>query len=139
MNKSHNAKYGGGIKGLYSLYLLNELEKKYCKENETLSDYFDMICGTSTGGIIALGIASQIPIDEIIKLYEKNADTIFPSNNYNRFTQPIVSMWYNLWQLGGYKYSDIPLSKYLFEMFQDKKMIEAKNLLCIPSYNLFFC
>ncbi|AYV81831.1 MAG: patatin, partial [Harvfovirus sp.] len=42
---------GGGIKGLYSLYVLREFEKQFCKEGECLGDYFDMICGTSTGGI----------------------------------------------------------------------------------------
>ena len=98
-----------------------------------------MICGTSTGGIIALGIASKIPICEIINMYEKNADNIFPSNNRNMFMQPIISTWYKLWQLGGYKYSNVPLSKYLSDIFQDKKMIEANNLLCIPSYNLSLC
>jgi patatin-like phospholipase/acyl hydrolase len=38
---------GGGIKGLYSMAVLNEFEKKYCiPNNKLLSDYFNMICGT---------------------------------------------------------------------------------------------
>lgn len=41
---------GGGIKGLYSSQVLAEIEKAH---NVCLSDYFDLICGTSTGGIIA--------------------------------------------------------------------------------------
>jgi patatin-like phospholipase/acyl hydrolase len=69
---------GGGLKGMYSLHLLKVIEEKYCKENETLSDYFDMICGTSTGGIIAIGIANKMKITDIIKIYDDNATKIFP-------------------------------------------------------------
>jgi len=33
---------GGGTKGLYSLYILNALERLYClPDNKLLSDYFD--------------------------------------------------------------------------------------------------
>ena len=37
-----------------------------------------MICGTSTGGIIALALASGKSINEIINIYEKNAKYVFP-------------------------------------------------------------
>ena len=42
---------GGGIKGLYSAQLLAKFEDVF---NVRISDCFDMLCGTSTGGIIAL-------------------------------------------------------------------------------------
>lgn len=54
---------GGGIKGLYSAQVLAEIEKAH---NVCLSDYFDLICGTSTGGIIALGISARIPMQKIV-------------------------------------------------------------------------
>ena len=48
---------GGGIKGLYSAEVLAKFEEIYqCR----ISDHFDLICGTSTGGIIALGISLGI-------------------------------------------------------------------------------
>lgn len=42
---------GGGIKGLYSATIIKEFEDKF---NCQISDYFDLICGTSTGELIAL-------------------------------------------------------------------------------------
>lgn len=57
---------GGGIKGLYSSQVLAEIEKAH---NVCLSDYFDLICGTSTGGIIALGISAGIPMQKIVGFY----------------------------------------------------------------------
>ncbi|UTC77677.1 hypothetical protein E4O04_06555 [Treponema sp. OMZ 799] len=48
---------GGGILGLYSAELLNLIEKELFKNNKTFSDKFNLIAGTSTGGIIALALA----------------------------------------------------------------------------------
>jgi patatin-like phospholipase/acyl hydrolase len=59
---------GGGSKGIYTLGVLNELELKLkCK----LSDYFDLIYGTSTGSIIGSLIALGCSIKEIKELYLK--------------------------------------------------------------------
>lgn len=70
---------GGGLKGIYSLQVLKVIEDTYCKPKGTLlSDHFDMICGTSTGGIIALGLANRMKVDDIIKIYDDNATKIFP-------------------------------------------------------------
>ncbi len=70
---------GGGLKGIYSLQVLKVIEDTYCKPKGTvLSDHFDLICGTSTGGIIALGIANKMKIDDILKIYDDNAIKIFP-------------------------------------------------------------
>ncbi|WP_246282488.1 patatin-like phospholipase family protein [Flavobacterium agri] len=52
---------GGGIKGLYSASVLARIEEKTGKK---VGDYFDMICGTSTGGLIALAISRGISVLE---------------------------------------------------------------------------
>jgi patatin-like phospholipase/acyl hydrolase len=116
---------GGGIKGLYSSTILEHLEKKY-KGN--ISDYFDMLCGTSTGGLIALALSLKIPTKEISDIYLKNGNKIFPkkskiSNKYNQI-------------LGKGKFSDEPLKKVLNEMFKEKTLSDSNNLLCIPSYSI---
>jgi uncharacterized protein len=116
---------GGGIKGLYSSKILEHLEDKYrC----SISDHFDMICGTSTGGLIALGLSLKIPAKELSKFYEDYGKIIFP---------------YRTW-LGGFfrqtflfgKYSDKPLRECLAKIFKDKKIGDSNNLLCIPSYSI---
>lgn len=70
---------GGGIRGMMPARLLSELEDELTREgkNPRLCDYFDLICGTSTGGIIALGLALGMPAQDVLKLYRDNASNIF--------------------------------------------------------------
>ncbi|MFL9837108.1 CBASS cGAMP-activated phospholipase [Flavobacterium sp. ST-75] len=116
---------GGGIKGLYSSTILEHFEEEYgC----SVSDYFDMICGTSTGGILALALSLKIPASEISNLYIEKGGRIFPNQN------KIVGLFKQLVWRG--KYSDIELKKALEETFGSTKIEESNNLLCIPSYSL---
>src|SRR5258708_2522641 len=71
---------GGGMKGIYSARILQELENIITRKNsnERLVDYFDLICGTSTGGLIALALSQRVPASDIVEFYEKNGSLIFP-------------------------------------------------------------
>lgn len=72
---------GGGIKGLYSATILRLLEEKLQQEHgpETrVVDYFDLICGTSTGGLIALGLSLRVPMATICSFYEDERPWHFP-------------------------------------------------------------
>ena len=56
---------GGGYKGLFSARVLSSLEKEFgCP----IAKKFDLIAGTSIGGIIAIALALEIPAEEIEKL-----------------------------------------------------------------------
>lgn len=116
---------GGGIKGLYSSTILEHLEEKF---EGSISDYFDMICGTSTGGLIALALSLKIPTKEISNIYLKNGTKIFPkkSNFKNKYNQIF----------GNGKFSDKPLKEVLVKIFKEKTLKESNNLLCIPSYSV---
>ena len=116
---------GGGIKGLYSAKIIEHLEQQF---NGPMSDYFDLVCGTSTGGLIALALSLKIPAVEICDFYKKYGKVIFPQRNKLR---NIIRQ--TLWKG---KFSDKPLRKVLEEMFSDKKIEDVHNLLCIPSYSL---
>lgn len=115
---------GGGIKGLYSSTVLEHLERK-C--GSSASDYFDLICGTSTGGLIALGLSLKIPATEISKIYNENGSKIFPKQS------KLKGLIRQTFWKG--KFSDEPLKKVLQEVFKDKKIGDSENLLCIPSYS----
>ena len=115
---------GGGIKGLYSSKILEHFEENF---NCQMSDYFDMICGTSTGGILALGLSLKLKAYDISNLYEKKGLSIFPHQN------PKIAFFKQL--LGGGKYDDKNLREALAETFGDKKIADCNNLLCIPSYS----
>jgi len=129
---------GGGIKGLYSLYILDEIEKKYCiPNNKLIGDYFDMISGCSVGSMIIMGISLKIPISKIIEGFEKNATNIFPiGNNNNTCTKFFSNMYYKIQQLRGCKYSDTSLYKLLINIFGNKTIKDINNLVCIPSFCL---
>lgn len=118
---------GGGIKGLYSAKVLQHLEEKF----GVLSDYFDMICGTSTGGLIALGLSLKIPAKDLVKFYEEKGPSIFPERR--------KYFWLKIYDIARQsaffgKFSDCALKAALEEVFGDRLIGESNNLLCIPSY-----
>lgn len=125
---------GGGIKGLYSARILEKFEKKF---NCRTSDHFDMICGTSTGGLIALALTSLISAEDICKFYVEKGEIIFPKHKVRKvpFFGKIDYGFLKQIAFGG-KFSNEGLKKSLDEIFKDRKIGDANNLLCIPSYSI---
>lgn len=116
---------GGGIKGLYSATILKKFEEKFgC----LTSDHFDMICGTSTGGLIALAISLKIPASEICTFYEVKGPEIFPKQS------KLEAFFKQTFYKG--KFNDTGLRNALESIFLDKKIGDSNNLLCIPSYSI---
>lgn len=73
---------GGGIKGVFPAFYLTLIEQELAKRSDgktKIKDHFDLITGTSTGGIIALALSFGVPAREIYELYLKNAENIFGS------------------------------------------------------------
>ena len=96
---------------MYSLYVLNEIEKKYCiHHGKLISDYFDIICGCSVGSIIAIAIALKMPMSDTIQIFENDISKIFPiETKSNGFCSTIVNWWYTFKQLIGCKYDSTKL------------------------------
>jgi patatin-like phospholipase/acyl hydrolase len=71
---------GGGVRGLVSAVMLETLETKLrdLEPDRDLRDYFDLIAGTSTGSIIACGLAKGLNATSIKQFYRDQALTIFP-------------------------------------------------------------
>ena len=65
---------GGGYLGLYAVTILSELEQQI---GRPLASCFDLLAGTSVGGIIALGLALKQPAQEIKTAFEENGSRIF--------------------------------------------------------------
>lgn len=125
---------GGGIKGLYSASILKKFEEKF---STLTSDHFDMICGTSTGGLIALAVALKIPAASICDFYVNEGPIIFPKQKKVNvpFFHTIDFGFLKQIAMGG-KYSDKGLKKSLEKIFEDKLIEDCNNLLCIPSYSV---
>jgi patatin-like phospholipase/acyl hydrolase len=65
---------GGGFLGLYTISVLAELERQIAAP---IATKFDLLAGTSVGGIIALGLACEIPAADIKSAFERNGTSIF--------------------------------------------------------------
>ena len=73
---------GGGIRGLITLGMLREMEKKLAERSGQgnafrLGKWFDYIGGTSTGAIIAAGLARGMSIQELIQFYRDSGKAMF--------------------------------------------------------------
>jgi hypothetical protein len=116
---------GGGIKGVFTAAVLAAIEED---TNTRIVDHFDMIVGTSTGGIIALGLGLGIKPKDLVNFYVKHGKKIFSNKwKYRSFTQ-----WFYR------KYPVGPLEEALRseEVFGERTFGESSIPLIIPSYNL---
>lgn len=73
---------GGGIRGVLSLELLAAVEEMLRRELDrdsdfVLADYFDYVAGTSTGAIIAAGLACGMRVDDLRTLYAVHGEEMF--------------------------------------------------------------
>lgn len=87
---------GGGIRGLITAVMLERLEQKLQahNSNKPLCEYFDLIAGTSTGSLIACGIAQGMTATRVRELYVKAGLSIFPKFH------KVAEMWLNRVRLG---------------------------------------
>jgi uncharacterized protein len=70
---------GGGIRGVLTLSFLKRIEQVVGKP---LHEYFDYIAGTSTGAIIAAGLASGMSVDDLIGFYRKCGPDMFQRTHF---------------------------------------------------------
>src|SRR5689334_9560105 len=118
---------GGVIKGVFTAAFLAEVERMTGKR---VAEYFDLITGTSTGGIIAIGLGLGLPADQILNFYLKHGPTIFPSVGVH------VRTWGWLRWLTCGKHKTEPLKAALREVFGEKKLGHALTRLVIPAFNV---
>lgn len=122
---------GGGIKGIFSAQVLAEFEEAF---HTSTSEHFDLVCGTSTGGIIALGVAAGISMKEVVQFYIDNGPLIFSQRwKIGKLGEWLLALKQALIMS---KYSDKALRNALVKVFGTKKIAESQNLLCIPAFNI---
>jgi len=104
---------GGGIRGMFTLQILRKIEaivrQRTGDPKACLADYFDLIGGTSTGSIIASGLALGWSVDELDDMYRRLGQVIFPPD---LLRQGIVRA----------KYSAEPLRQALQDKFGDRTL-----------------
>lgn len=110
---------GGGIKGLYTSAFLARLEEGLPK-GTSIQEYFDLIAGTSTGGIIAIGLSAGLSAREIHAIYENHGGRIFSPQSCG-ILKP--------------KYDAQILASVLDGVLRNKQLRDANVRLNIPSAN----
>jgi len=123
---------GGGIKGIFTACMLGKIASEYARD-EPLTQYFEHIAGTSTGGIIALGLGLEIPSQKIVELYTKDGAKIFPPWRFKlkKWTGRLGQLLWNK-SVFDRKYLDIILK----QTFGDRKYRECKPRMTIPAFKL---
>jgi Patatin-like phospholipase len=80
---------GGGIRGVITLEVLHRLESMLAEqlcagEDFVLGDYFDYIGGTSTGAVIAAGLARGLHVAQLLDLYQTRCEEMFDHASLRR-------------------------------------------------------
>lgn len=109
---------GGGIRGLITLGILEQVEKLLQPKGfPKLCDYFDYIAGTSTGAIIAAGLARGLSVSDLVQFYKDcGAEMFEPSRLLARIK---------------FFYTADPLKEKLKEVFGPATDLDPDNLNCL--------
>jgi patatin-like phospholipase/acyl hydrolase len=125
---------GGGIRGLIPATLLAEIERR---SGHRIGAMFDLIAGTSTGGVLALGLTAPDPAspdeprfraEELAALYAEKGHLIFGRSLWHR-----VVTGFGLF---GTKYSARGVDETLRGYFGDARLKDAVTEVLITSYDL---
>ena len=115
---------GGGIRGILTASLIERLEQA----RPGFLGMVDLFAGTSTGGILALGLAAGKTPSEAIRLYEVDGRRVFSDSGLD-----------NIWDVGnavGAQYSNKGLKQVLQEQFGEQTLGDLPQHVLISSFDL---
>ncbi|MEM8639784.1 MAG: patatin-like phospholipase family protein [Cyanobacteria bacterium P01_G01_bin.54] len=130
---------GGGIRGILSAQLLSQIEAVLQQQTgKRLYDYFDLIAGTSTGSILAGGLAVGKSGEQLVQLYLREGRRIFPYTGMGSYFSP--KRWGLIVQhgLSAPKFSHQGLRQVLREQFGQRQLADLSDRapkLLIPAYD----
>ncbi len=122
---------GGGILGTFPAAFLAELEQHL---DRPIGSYFDLIAGTSTGGIIGIALALGHPASEILDQYEKHGPRIFGQNRAG-LANVLGRMLRNCRWLYRNKYDSKPLKDMLRNVLGNRQIGHAQARLVVPAWD----
>ncbi|NSX83593.1 patatin [Wolbachia endosymbiont of Atemnus politus] len=122
---------GGGMRGIIPAIILAEIEKKTRKP---ASKIFDLMVGTSTGGIVVAGLCMQdgkgkpkYSANDLVNFYQKDGPHIFKSSFFRG-----IGAWF-----GGAKYPRKNIETILDKYFGETAIVSASNKLLLTSYDIY--
>jgi patatin-like phospholipase/acyl hydrolase len=116
---------GGGIRGIIPAVMLAAIERAAGKPVHRL---FDLVAGTSTGGILACALAAPAPhpAAALLDLYVRHGRTIFAPSIWRNVTSTVSAA----------KYDHRPLEAILFNAFGNAMLSEVRTSLLVPTYDI---
>ncbi len=136
---------GGGIRGIMPAVMLQALEQRLADRGKTrpLHAYFDLIAGTSTGGIIAAGLTAPHPdgsgqpastAEGLVKLYREHGTTIFSRDRFRGLREAFSRL--SLGPMLQEKYDAGPLEGVLRTYFGDGLTSQALSNVLVTAYDI---
>lgn len=123
---------GGGIRGIIPAMVLAEIERRTEKR---IAEMFDLVAGTSTGGILALGLTKpgqdgkpEYSAKKLIELYETEGGRIFS-----------IPVWHRIKSAGGVleeKYPSEGIEEVAKEYFGDVRLAQAHKEVLVTAYEI---
>lgn len=118
---------GGGLKGACPAAFLASVEEKI---GRPIVDYFDLIVGTSTGGVIALGLGLGMSAQEILNMYGDIGPKVF--GRHSAFDTALGLFK----RLTAAEYDPKPLEEVLRAKFGEKTLEDSNTRLVITALNV---
>ncbi|MBX3619590.1 MAG: patatin-like phospholipase family protein [Rhizobacter sp.] len=125
---------GGGFLGLYSATVLEGLE---ARAGMPLGRCFDLIAGTSIGGLLSLALAYEVPMSRLVRLFVDHGPEVFssralPSGAVSRLLDLSRSVF-------GPKYSGEALRRALQSVLGDVRLADAAHRVVVPAVDVGRC
>jgi uncharacterized protein len=132
---------GGGMRGTYTATYLQRVAEAFSKRREMgeldIGAAFDLIVGTSTGGIIACTLALGVPLNEIVHIYATAGKSIFPRKVPSG---TIGALWDIFWRKRALRAGTESLKRELVRQLSNKTLGEVYKergiALAIPAVEL---
>ncbi|KAF9622682.1 hypothetical protein IFM89_032603 [Coptis chinensis] len=134
---------GGGVRGLIPATILSFLESKLQEldgVDARIADYFDLVAGTSTGGLVTIMLTvpnkENRPLymaKEVINFYLDNCPKIFPQNAKNMILGPVKSLF---GAIAGPKYNGKFLRTKVREVLGETKLHQTLTNILIPAFDI---
>ena len=122
---------GGGYLGLYTAVVLADLEARV---GEPLGRRFDLIAGTSVGGLLAMALAFAVPMAQIVRLFVERGEEVFSSRRLPGGT--VTRLLDMTRSVLGPKYTGEALRRELAKHFGDRTMGDAQHAVVVPAVDV---
>ncbi|KAK9053895.1 hypothetical protein SSX86_024970 [Deinandra increscens subsp. villosa] len=132
---------GGGVRGIIPSVILDFLERELQQldgEDARLADYFDVIAGTSTGGLVTAMLTAPneegrplFEAKDVKSFYLEHCPKIFPHDG-----NPLAPAVKVIKALSGPQYDGEHLHKTIQEKLQEKRLHETLTNIVIPTFDI---